>query len=753
MLRIVLCYCLCLIASLPAFGQEPTAGSGLLSGKIFDRETRAPIVAANVYLDSVHLGATTNEQGQFSIRYIPPGTYRLVAEYLGYEAYTEKALKIEQGKLVSRSIGLKSTELAGQEVIVTAARKPQTTQQTPASIVLMTAAELRDRPITTFDQALESVPGLSVYRTAGVSVQSLSIRGSSDVAGGGVGNRVLLLIDGRPALTSDAGGAYWGLVPTNFIDRVEVVKGAFSSLYGSTAMGGVVNVITSRPQYRSLGTVKLGLGLYRSPASDEQFKDGPLFLNQMEANYSGANGKVSYLMSASRKQSDGHSEQAAYTFYNLYSKMMFDLGFNRNIELTLGGGSSKNDYPHSWLNAGQPLRVRARYRDDFQEKKQFNMDLHYWAVPNHRARYDSRFYFYYTDARSFFNPNDPLRQIPGNEPFGQSTRSEGRKFGNISQLDYYVTPKLYLIAGTDVQVDVVDAVPDSILYGRQQLNNIAGYLQAESKLHPKLTTTLGIRYDYNHLVGGKSLTHMSPKISLLYQPLSNTALRLLYGRAFRAPTIAERFFKVELGGGILFRENPDLRAEKMTVSLEAGLKQRVKNRLTFDIALYHYRYSDLIYWVDIAAETGVTFPYFEVRNLNRAQTQGLELTVSGQLSSSISAAVNYTFLDAKDLSPDRSDDLLAYRPKHTASANLAWRFSRYRLYLDGRFRSKIEEVFLYPLQRPQAFAVANGKLSATVFNGLELSLSVNNLFDREYEELARYRMPGRNYLVGLRYDF
>ena len=109
---------------------------------------------------------------------------------------------------------------------------------------------------------MSTVQGVTVFKTSGINVQSLSIRGSSDVAGGGIGNRVLLLLDGRPSLTGDSKGALWSLIPISIIERTEVVKGAFSSLYGSSAIGGVVNVITKKPTYKPFTSVNFNYGFY-----------------------------------------------------------------------------------------------------------------------------------------------------------------------------------------------------------------------------------------------------------------------------------------------------------------------------------------------------------------------------------------------------------------------------------------------------------------------------------------------------------
>lgn len=149
------------------------------------------------------------------------------------------------------------------------------------------------------------------------SVQSVSLRGSSEVAGGGVGNRVLLAIDGRPALNSDSGGALWSLVPTNFIDRIEIVKGAFSSLYGSTAMGGVINVITQKPTAGRYFEVNLTGGMYETAPKDIQFKDSPNFYNNLSIGLSRNLGWFSYIFQVSRKASDGHREHSSFEIYNL----------------------------------------------------------------------------------------------------------------------------------------------------------------------------------------------------------------------------------------------------------------------------------------------------------------------------------------------------------------------------------------------------------------------------------------------------
>jgi outer membrane receptor protein involved in Fe transport len=253
-------------------------------------------------------------------------------------------------------------------------------------------------------------------------------------------------------------------------------------------------------------------------------------------------------------------------------------------------------------------------------------------------------------------------------------------------------------------------------------------------------------------VGGKKLEQFSPKLGVVYRAVGALALRALYGRAFRAPTIAELFFQKELSGGITFVPNPDLKAELMTLSAEAGAGLKLHDLFQLDVAVFRYEYQDLIYWVSVSDEFGVNYPLFQVRNLNDALIQGAEVGFRSRWKSYLDIRAGYTRLIARDRSPDRLDNRLAYRPRDNfnASADLsAWRA---HLHVQTRYRSEIEEVFLYPLQAPEAFWVTDLKGRYRLTNNVTLTATVNNVFDAQYEELARYRMPGRNWLFGVSVD-
>lgn len=720
---------------------------GVIAGRVTDVKSAAPLGFSNVAIEATTRGVVADARGRFVISSVPAGTVALIVSRVGYATFRQANVVIVEGDTTHIDVALQSVLIEADPVVVTAARVEQTARMAPASVSVLSDEEIAARAPVTFDQALETVPGVSAFRsTGGISVQSIQIRGSSDVAGGGVGNRVLLLVDGRPALTSDSGGAFWSLVPVPFIDHVEVVKGAFSSLYGSTAMGGVINVITRRPGPVASGKVEMKVGFYEQPPAELQYTSDTPLQNEINADYAGRIGGTSFLVSASRKESDGYAENTAFTFYDAYGKLLWNLNDSRTLELTLGGGQAENDYPHAWLSSGEPLEVRASYADDFQEKSYGNADLWYWGFSGEDFKYSMRAYYYHHEQRSFFNEDDVDEEIPGNEAYGFRTDIDGDKIGNMLQLEARLGDHR-VVAGTDFQLDYVVSSPDSILYGDHQINNYAAFVQDDVTLAPTLTATLGARYDWNHLVGDRTLEQLSPKLALVWATTPELSLRALYGQAFRAPTIAEMFTEREIGGGIDFVPNPDLDAERLTLSLEAGAHWSPMAAFGLDVAAFRYEYEDLMYFEDVSAELGVPFAY-QVRNLNQALMQGVEATVQSRWKA-LSAFANYTYLDARDQSENRADDILAYRPEHSAAvgADVAW--NRWTFHGDARYRSQIDEVFLYPLQAPDAFWVFNGAAQCDVSGVLRLSLKVNNVLDTSYEEVARYRMPGRNWMFGV----
>jgi outer membrane receptor protein involved in Fe transport len=251
-------------------------------------------------------------------------------------------------------------------------------------------------------------------------------------------------------------------------------------------------------------------------------------------------------------------------------------------------------------------------------------------------------------------------------------------------------------------------------------------------------------------VGGKTLEQLSPKVAVVWTAHKDLALRALFAQAFRAPTVAELFLERELGGGIDFVPNPNLGAEHIVDSEEVGVRWNPKPIFGLDTAAFRYHYEDMIYWVQLPNTSPVQY---QVQNLTSAEMSGVETTITSTVRT-LTLSANYTYLDARDQSTGRTDDKLAYRPRHSANFGADLGLARrWMLHGDARYRSQIEEVFLYPLQAPDAYWVFNANVQYRLSEMVNLSAKVNNIFDEKYEELARYRMPGRNWIFGVSLRF
>ena len=721
--------------------------SGTIEGVVRDAETGEGLPLVNIQLGDSRHGTSTQFDGAFKLSGLAPGNYRLQATYIGYQDGLLEEVEVIEGQTTTLELTLEPMAILTEEVVVTATLKPQAVKLAPASIALITSKEIRERNITTFDQAFDEVPGVVVTRSSGANVQAFSIRGASEVAGGGIGNRVLLLIDGRPALSPESGGALWNLVPLNSVERIEVVKGAYSSLYGSSAMGGVINVITHKPEAEPLTRVHLNYGFYnQAPASTgyEGYGD----FRTLEASHSHRYGNFGYLLDAGWKSNDGHREKSAFDLYNFYGKAFWQFTRNRYVQVSANANMIKNDTPATWLNKKEAYSVAPHRKDDYQDRREFNADLYYYALPSNKLKYSTRFFYYHNYSRFTFDDD------PGNDStnvnFGvqliDSSSIRTQRLGNVTQLDLYTNSGHYLIAGTDVKWDQVVGLPDTVLYGRHQALSLGAYIQDEITFSPKFIATLGVRYDHFAILDEFQESNVSPKLAMVYRARKGLSFRMLLAQAFRNPAMAERFIKFEQGGGLRFQPNPGLRSEKLKLSVEVGTQVDLTATTSLDAAIFYNYYNDLISFQQLSKPFEPLL--YEVINLKAAVMQGFEISLQQRAGEWLLLRLGYTFLDARDVSTGRLNDALAYKVKHTLSASASLHHRHFTLNLNGRYRSAIEEVFIYPGSEPDAALILNAKLNYEFADGFTAYLALDNLTDTQYEELERYRMPGRSYTLG-----
>ncbi|MCB0686998.1 MAG: TonB-dependent receptor, partial [Saprospiraceae bacterium] len=517
----VLCYIvwMSLGNSLIGFAQGLSVSKqGTVYGLITDSETGEPLALAHVRVNPLNTGSVSDEDGRYELPPIPEGVYTLQISSLGYNSVVRDSIRISSGDRLEFNFTLELTSIKTDQVVVTAARRAQAMSLAPASVATVQAAEIKSQNLQTFDQAFDGLTGVQVTRSSGANVQALSIRGASEVAGGGIGNRVLLLIDGRPSLSPESGGALWNLVPLQSIERIEVVKGAYSSLFGSSAMGGVVNVITKNPTEKSSTSGHLNYGFYNRPPKNSEYDVVGKYYTA-EFSHSGISGKWKYVLDAGRKSNDGNRQKSAFDLNHAFGKFIYQPNFRDKLTFTGNFNQIKNDAPATWLNSRLAFTVAPHRLDDYQNKKEYVADLNYQSLRSGNLKYNSRIYYYRNFSFFTFN-DDPDNKTDTNVNFGKQTVDEETvvtdRIGTAFQVDYHV-PQHYLIGGFDFKGDFVDGQPDTVLYGRHRSTSIGVYVQDEIPLGKKIISTIGLRYDYFYLNTAFNEANFSPKLATVYQ--------------------------------------------------------------------------------------------------------------------------------------------------------------------------------------------------------------------------------------------
>ena len=725
------------------------SGQWTITGKVIDAESGEGLSYVNItFIDGAVFNTTSNQQGDFQISGLTEPFYRVVFSMIGFQSVNIDSITADSDPL---NIKMQPESYLTKEVVVSASRKSQSLNLAPASVGLVTRKQILQAGTNSFDDAFNGINGITVTRSSNANVQSFSIRGASEVAGGGIGNRVLLLLDGRPAITPESGGALWNLVPLGAIERVEVIKGAYSSLYGSSAMGGIVNVITRTPDTSSHSDINLHYGAY-GPAPTytgyTRYNDyfGAEFITSRKLN------KWSYLFNFSGKSNDGNREQSSFNQYNGYGKFKFDFSPNRSLQVSAMYNDIFNDTPATWLSTTEAYSVADYRKDDTQHRREWNGDLYYQALAGSNVKYSTRFYYYGAASDYVFNgdPANDSTNINTGKQYVDSEYVNVHRLGNTSQIDVSLGDVHYLIGGFDLQSDYIDGQPDTVLYGIHRAYNIGVFAQDQMTFSERLILTAGLRYDYYSIKGTFMEGNVNPKIAAVYQVNDKVSVRSLLAKAFRNPSISERYTKFEQGGGLRFTTSPLLRAEKLTLSAEVGTKINMEP-FRFDIAVYYNKYKDLIYYEQRPTPDGSLL--FEVVNLNKAIMQGFEISAEYSPIKEISLQAGYTYLDAKDVSDEAINDVLAYKSKHQTYFNILASHKRWQLFLQSRSRSRIDEVFIYPGSEPDGYILFNGKLSYTFSDKVSSYFKIDNIGDVQYEEIERYRMAGRNFMIGVNLQF
>lgn len=717
-----------------------TAQQFSVKGVVLDAETRERLSGTVIRVETRQTGAVANAQGEFTLRSLPAGIYTLLISNLGYE--TRKiTVTLPLRDTSGLEILLKSQMLKTNDVIVSAAKRVQAAQDVPISISSVGQREIQQRGITRLDDALRYVPGVNINR------DQVNIRGSSGFSLG-LGSRVGVLIDGMPLLAGDGGDAKFDALPMFNVERVEVVKGAGSALYGTGALGGVVNVITASPSETPDFRLRTFAGVFTKPRFSEwQWRNTLPFLGGIDLGYSQRFGDVGVLLAGGFKRSEGHQDYYANHQANGLSKLSFALGQHSTLGLLLNYAVEERSNWVYWKS----LRYATLPPDSVNRQERF-LSFKTATALDFRTILSDNFFL---TARAGVFATRFRTEAPSNTLNSNVTSAANSWNGEIQCTSILDSTLLITFGLTGMLNAIVDSpIIEPALQSATQFIG-AGYAQVEYKPLPGWIITTGARLD---LEKTSTITNtgivVNPKLGISYNNSDDTQIRASIGAGFRAPTIAERFAALRYGPFTVLPNNT-LRNER-SWSFEIGGKQQFSllgEDWSIDGALFWSMYDDL---VEPRLPTASN-PQIQFQNITHARIQGAEIALNGWLPGKfLGLESSLTLMNPRDLNLEQ---VLKYRTPVLWYSRAILPVGAFQLQLDYRYQARVEEIDDLTAVINDAAArvpihIVDIRLLANFYalTGIPVActLNVRNLFDYYYNEIIANLAPTRQ--VVLQFD-
>ena len=745
-------FCLmALLVPLPSYG----ADTGTVKGKITDKADGEGVYGASVTVAGTTIGTATDMNGNFTLPNVPAKQEKIAVSIVGY-APASQVVSVNVGQTAIANFSIGQTTVMASEVVVGATLYKQNRLEMPVTSSVVSHERIAEEANPTLDKVIEDVPGVVVNRAGGQATSTVQIRGSNTFQGGAIGTRVQGLYDGYPINTPESGEVVWATVNMNAADKVEILKGAAATLYGSGAMGGVVNVFGHLPDKFE---VKAGVngGFYDSPPSSDQsnYRNGytPWFWNSY-VGIGNKSGAWNYNLLYTHSNDDGYKANSSAKLNDVKLKARYEIDAKQYLQLsafyneTEGGYTTIAPYTIAYDATRippirfSPITTRpydlpdAVYNDDVIKRKNALTGLNYVNLLSDNLSLDTRLYYTHNESLVNYNPTsatqtytykiavNPFVSIPyalySRTP-GEFNETKSDRYGAGVKLDWRASDMHRLLFGIDGNITDVSStqyvadLPTKGTLGSIQEKNFASFVQDEVKLSERLTALLSARYDWSGInsdnvtykdftvtgfpvktvaIINPSVDAISPRVALNYKAFDDMSYRASWGKSFRAPTLAERFVR---DAGIIGNGNPNPGLDKETMTAyEVGTFKQFSDKVSVDIAGYLNNYDNLI-----ESRTLPNSAVFQYQNVAKAQIWGIETSLNIRPSDALTLNFGYAYMNAQDKSDSPAaltasnpdPKWLAYRPEHTASASATWKATKQlNLNLNGRYVSKYKAV-------------------------------------------------------------
>jgi vitamin B12 transporter len=605
----------------------------------------------------------------------------------------------------------KSAE-SDEEVVVSASLLETPLKETASSITIIQASEIQKRQKTSVQEVLETVPGLDVVRSGGPGGNtSVFMRGTNS-------EHTLVLLDGVELNDPSSSNRSFNFadLTVDGVERIEVVRGSQSPLYGGDAVGGVINIISKKGKGAPSATASIEGGSYgtiRGAASaGAGFKRGGAILSASSMHTGGVSAARS---SSAQAEQDGYdnSSVTATDWLRLTA-----LGRYQDVEADIDNfGGDFGDDPNRLLDSQQTVGKLAAETSFFDDKLRQVLSLQYTG----HDRDDNNDVDALNDTfqRSSFEGDLMTVRLQNDvEIHPTSTLSVGGEHQSEQA-------KTYFFSSSSAFGDFTDVFPS------RHADTVSFFAQDETKLGKHFIATAGVRYDDNSRFGDEWTYRVAP--ALLFDE-TGTKLRSSYSTGFKAPSLVQLFSSFG---------NPDLKAEESR-SVDAGVDQEIlKDRL---------KASATLFWTEL--ENLVTFDSntFVLSNISEARTRGVETELNAKVTDSLSWIGGYTLTDTEDR---QTGDRLLRRPvsKFSSGFDVAWcEKSRSRATFTYTGSRADNDFNTFPATRVRlgSYTLLDLSTSYDLTKAVELYARFDNVFDKEYEDVLGFGTLGAAGYGGVR---
>ena len=546
-----------------------SAQTGRITGKVISGGKALPY--ATVQVNGTIYGSTTDEEGDYEIMDVPFGNYTITASFLGYEDQKYTIQLNDAQRKLEMNFELSEFNFLLDQIVVTGTRTSKRRTQSPVIVNVIDNATLNNVQACNLSEGLKFQPGLRVETNCQTcNYTQLRMNG----LGGGYSQ---ILINGRPIFSPLTGLYGMEQIPTNMIERIEVVRGGGSALYGSSAIGGTVNVITRIPKVNSFDLAYTYQNIH---GTGDQIVSG----NGTLVSKSAKSGASFYLNNRLRDwydhNGDNFSELPRLENNSFGTTLFFRPSENQKLEMNL---SSINEYRYGGEMVNQPAHFTLQSEERTHRVLVGNIDymINFNDYKNSLITYVAAQRTERDHYTGIFPDNDfDIARHLEEPPYGISLNTT---YQAGLQLNHLIEG---LGAGNTVLTGGIEYVSDDILdvieaYNYkidQKTQTFGAFLQSDMEISPKFNLLTGIRADRHNLV---NRTIFSPRISFLFKPQEYTQLRMTWGTGFRAPQAFDTDLHIAFAGGGVSR-----------ISLSPNLKEERSNSfsssINFDLPTENY---------------------------------------------------------------------------------------------------------------------------------------------------------------------